>query len=142
MTTIRRFEDLHIWQAARGLVKIIYLYTTQGEFQRDFALRDQIRRAVISIMSNIAEGFGSGSDAEFIRFLGYARRSLSETQSQLYIALDLSYITKDDFDITYQKANTAEKQINAFITYLTKSKSPKTLKEESLSYDLSDQSDY
>jgi len=142
MTTIRRFEDLHIWQAARELVQIVYRHTTQGGFERDFALRDQIRRAVISIMSNIAEGFSAGSDAEFIRFLGCARRSLSETHSQLYIALDLSYITKDDFDITYQKANTAEKQINAFITYFTKSKSPKTLKEESPSYDLSGQSDY
>jgi four helix bundle protein len=149
MTTIRRFEDLHIWQAARELVQIVYRHTTQGGFERDFALRDQIRRAVISIMSNIAEGFGAGSDAEFLRFLGYARRSLSETQSQLYIALDLGYITKNDFDITYQKANTAEKQINAFIAYLAKSKSPKTLKEEPPSYkstgdlsDLSDQSDH
>jgi four helix bundle protein len=110
MSTIRGFEDLHIWQAARELVQIVYQYTTQGGFERDFALRDQIRRAVISNMSNIAEGFSAGSDAEFIRFLGYARRSLSETQSQLYIALDLRYITKNDFDIAYQKANTAEKK--------------------------------
>lgn len=67
MSTIRRFEDLHIWQAARELVQIVYQYTTQGGFERDFALREQIRRAVISIMSNIAEGFSAGSDAEFIR---------------------------------------------------------------------------
>ena len=87
MATFKRFEEMHAWQSARDLVKLIYGATKQPDFSRDFTLRDQIRRAAISVMSNIAEGFGSGSGAEFIRFLGYARRSVSEMQSQLYAAL-------------------------------------------------------
>ncbi len=138
MVTIRKFEDLHIWQASRELVKIVYEHTNKGAFQKDFPLRDQIRRAIISIMSNIAEGFGAGSDAEFLRFLGYARRSLSETQSQLYIALDLGYITQNDFDITYQKTNSTEKQINAFVAYLAKSKSSRNIGEDSGMYEIDD----
>lgn len=136
MPTIRRFEDLNVWQSARELVKIVYNFTNQGVFQKDFALRDQIRRAVISVMSNVAEGFGAGSDAEFVRFLGYSRRSLCETQSQLYMALDLEYISKKDFDIVYQKTVLAEKQINAFIGYLTKYKSVRIVREESAPYEI------
>jgi len=143
MPTIRRFEDLNVWQSARELVKIVYGYTNQGAFQKDFALRDQIRRAVVSVMSNIAEGFGAGSDAEFVRFLGYSRRSLCETQSQLYIALDLEYISKKDFDSVYQKTNVAEKQINAFIGYLVKYKTVRIVREESAPYEINidDQTD-
>ena len=92
MATFKRFEEMHSWQSARDLVKLVYEVTKQSGFNRDFALRDQIRRAVISVMSNIAEGFGTGTDADFVRFLGYARRSTSETQSQLYAALDQGYI--------------------------------------------------
>ncbi|MBL8098252.1 MAG: four helix bundle protein [Anaerolineales bacterium] len=136
MPTIRRFEDLNVWQSSRELVKIVYGYTNQGAFQKDFALRDQIRRSVVSVMSNIAEGFGAGSDAEFIRFLGYARRSLCETQSQLYIALDLEYISKKDFDSVYQKTNVTEKQINAFIGYLAKYKTVRIVREESAPYEI------
>lgn len=82
MATFKRFEEMHAWQSARELVKLIYEATKQNAFSRDFALRYQIRRAAISVMSKIAEGFGSGSDAEFVRFLGYARRSVSEAQSK------------------------------------------------------------
>lgn len=136
MPTIRRFEDLNVWQSARELVKIVYGYTNQGAFQKDFALRDQIRRAVVSVMSNIAEGFGAGSDAEFVRFLGYSRRSLNETQSQLYIALDLEYILKKDFENVYQKTVLTEKQINAFIGYLAKYKTVRIVREESAPYEI------
>lgn len=138
MTTIRKFEDLHIWQASRELVKIVYEHTNKGAFQKDFALRDQIRRAIISVMSNIAEGFGAGSDAEFLRFLGYARRSLAETQSQLYIALDLEYISKEDFDTTFQKANSTERQINAFVAYLAKTRSSRNIREDTGVYEIDD----
>ncbi len=96
MATFKRFEEMHAWQSARDLVKLVYTATKQADFSRDFALRDQIRRAAISVMSNIAEGFGTGTDADFIRFLGYARRSASETQSQLYAALDQNYISSED----------------------------------------------
>src|SRR3990172_5143581 len=99
---------MHAWSSARELVQMVYEVTRQSRFNRDFALRDQIRRAVISVMSNIAEGFGTGSDADFVRFLGYARRSASETQSQLYSALDQYYISSEKFDETYAKAKNSQ----------------------------------
>ena len=134
MATFKCFEEMHAWGSARDLVKLIYDATKQPDFSRDFALRDQVRRAAISVMSNIAEGFGSGTDAEFIRFLGYARRSVSETQSQLYAALDQDYITSEQFDGIYSKANTTERQINALIGYLVRSKKEKVIKEENAPY--------
>jgi len=130
MTTIQKFEDLRSWKSARELVKMIYEITNDGAFHRDFGLRDQICRAAVSVMSNIAEGFGSGSDSEFIRFLGYSRRSISETQSQLYIALDVNYLAQEQFEAIYSKANETERQVNAFIGYLSKSKRSKIRDEE------------
>ncbi len=136
MATFKRFEEMHAWQSARELVKLVYRATKQPDFNQDFALRDQIWRAAISVMSNIAEGFGSGSDAEFVRFLGYARRSASETQSQLYVALDQNYISSETFDELYAKANITERQINALIGYLARSKQKRTVKEEIAPYSL------
>ena len=121
MATIRRFEDLRAWQKARELTKAIYKISSQGEFARDFTLRDQVRRAAGSIMHNIAEGFDSGYDNEFVRFLRLARRSATEVQSELYIALDMNYIDNPTFERLYREANDCKKDINAFITYLTKS---------------------
>lgn len=123
---------------------MIYEVTNGPQFSRDFALRDQIRRAVVSVMSNIAEGFNAGSDSEFIRFLGFSRRSISETQSQSYIALDQKYINRDLFDDIYAKANQTEKQVIALISYLDRSR--RGLKEDQGIYsadlqDLSDPSD-
>ncbi len=140
MTTIQKFEELRSWQSARELVKMVYEITNAGAFQKDFGLRDQIRRAAVSVMSNIAEGFGSGSDAEFIRFLAYSRRSISETQSQLYIALDIKYILQEQFDETYKKANETERQVNAFISYLAKSKK-QSVREDSAPYAVESQDD-
>ncbi len=134
MATFKRFEEMHAWQSARDLVKLIYDTTKQSDFKHDFALRDQIRRAAISVMSNIAEGFGTGTDAEFIRFLGYARRSASETQSQLYVAFDQDYISSEKFDEIYSKANMTERQINALIGYLARSKNQKMVREETGQY--------
>ena len=136
MTTIKRFEELRVWKSSRELVKTVYKLSNQGHFQKDFGLRDQIRRAVISVMSNIAEGFGAGSDAEFVRFLGYSRRSLSEVLSQLYAALDLQYISQSDFDSVYKMGIETEKQLNAFISYLTRSKSTKNLRDDSPPYSI------
>ena len=133
MATFKRFEEMHAWQSARDLVKLVYAVTKQPDFNRDFALRDQIRRAVISVMSNSAEGFGTGSDADFVRFLGYARRSASEVQPQLYAALDQQYISSEQFDEIYAKANITERQINALIGYLARSRD-KTMKEDSAPY--------
>jgi four helix bundle protein len=96
MTTIKNFEDLIAWQKARELAGIVYKLTRQDKFSCDFGLRDQIQRAASSVMHNIAEGFESGSDPEFVRFLKMARRSAGEVQSELYLALDISYITEED----------------------------------------------
>jgi four helix bundle protein len=119
---------------------MIYETTSESPFNRDFGLRDQIRRAAVSVMSNIAEGFNAGSDAEFMRFLSFSRRSISETQSQTYIALDQKYINQDAFNSIYNKANEIEKQINALIGYLHKSKSRHSTHEDQPIYslDLSD----
>ena len=121
---IERFEDVQGWQKARELTRMVYRVTGQGAFVRDFGLRDQIRRAAGSVMANIAEGFDAGSDAEFIRFLRYARRSASEVQSHLYIALDQSYVTQAQFDEMYETAAETKRLIGGFIRYLSSSPKP------------------
>src|SRR5216684_5101332 len=98
MATLERFEDLDAWKKARELTKSVYQVTSAGEFARDFGLRDQIRRASVSIISNIAEGFDRDGNAEFVQFLSVAKGSASEVKAQLYIALDLTYITSKEFD--------------------------------------------
>ena len=119
---IEKFEDIRAWQQARELSNLVYDLTEQGKFAKDFRLRDQIQGAAGSIMHNIAEGFDDGSDVEFIRFLKYARRSASEVQSEIYLALDRKYVSSEDFQKVYEMATTAKKSINAFIAYLRKSK--------------------
>jgi four helix bundle protein len=118
---IERFEDIQGWQKARELTRMVYEVTKKDAFARDRWLRDQIRGATGSVMANIAEGFDAGSDTEFIRFLRYARRSASEVQSHLYIALDQGYITQGHFDAIYQTASEARRLIGGFIRYLEKS---------------------
>lgn len=136
MGTVKQFEDLNVWKAARQLVNLIYQNTQRESFSRDFALRDQIRKAAISVMSNVAEGLDSGYDAEFIRFLGYSFRSVSEVQSQLYTALDQQYITEAEFAISYQKAIDVRKQVRSLIKYLATSKrSGRQIREGSIPYD-------
>lgn len=93
---IEKFEDIKGWQQARILVKMVYQLTDEGKFARDFGLRDQIRRAAVSVMANIAEGFDCDSTIEFARFLGIARRSAVEVQPLLYAALDVGYITPEE----------------------------------------------
>jgi four helix bundle protein len=126
MATIRRFEDLKSWQKARQLANAIYDLTEQPRFAKDYKLRDQIRGAGGSVMHNIAEGFDSGTNPEFIRFLKLARRSASETQSELYLALDRKYITLDQLNGAYNFATEAKKLINALIAYLRRHKPPST----------------
>lgn len=115
---IERFEDLEIWQLARKLVQSIYKLTSQSKFSRDFSLVNQIQRSTISIMSNIAEGFERKSKKEFIQFLYTAKGSCGELRSQLYIALDLTYISKNDFDENYRIAEQISKSLAGFIKYL------------------------
>ncbi len=121
MASIERFEDIEAWKKARELTREIYRITNQGAFVKDFGLCDQIRRAAVSIMSNIAEGFGRGGNREFIQFLSTAKGSASEVEAQLYVALDAEYITKDQFQQLYGLAQSSGKMIGGFIRYLQKS---------------------
>lgn len=120
--TIEKFEDVRAWQQARELANLVYDLTEQEKFRKDFRLRDQIQGAAGSIMHNIAEGFDDGSDAEFIHFLKYSRRSASEVQSQIYLAFDRKYVSQEEFQKVYDKATSTKKSVNAFIAYLRKSK--------------------
>src|ERR1041385_5288043 len=96
---ISTFQDLIAWQKARLLTASIYRVTSKGEFARDFGLKDQIRRAAVSVMSNIAEGFERGRPAEFHQFLSIAKGSCAELRSQLFVALDADYLRSSDFNI-------------------------------------------
>ena len=104
MALIRKFEDILAWQEARKLVGNIYRLTNSGALAKDYGLHDQIQRAAVSAMTNIAEGFDCESKVEFARFLGIARRSAVEVQSLLYAALDIGYINQQAFQSEYQQA--------------------------------------
>jgi four helix bundle protein len=97
MATFKRLEDIQAWQKARAVTRMIYEITADGHFAKDFGLRDQTRRASVSIMANIAEGFGRRFDKEFANFLNMAHGSISEVQSHFYVALDLNYIEQTSF---------------------------------------------
>lgn len=105
MATFKRFEDIKAWQKARRLTSKIYGITVSERFARDFGLRNQIQRASVSIMANIAEGFGRHSDKDFANFLNMAHASVSEVQSHLYVALDLEYIGNGVFEELYGLLN-------------------------------------
>ena len=117
---IEKFEDIEAWKEARNLVNMVYEISGEGEFDRDFGLRDQVRRASVSIMSNIAEGFDRGSDKEFTQFLVMARASASEVKSHLYVALDRKYLNENEFKMIYEQANKVVSLIDGFIRYLKK----------------------
>jgi four helix bundle protein len=121
MTKVRRFEDLICWQKARNLANSIHSLTRHPEFSKDFRLRDQILDAAGSVMHNIAEGSDSGTDPELIRFLKIARRSGSEVQSELYLALDRKYISAGELKLAYDQADETKRLINGLINYLRKS---------------------
>ena len=121
MTSIKNFEELKAWQKARELAGCVYELTRKEKFSRDFGLRDQVQRAASSVMHNIAEGFESGSDPEFVRFLKMARRSAGEVQSQLYLALDVGYISEEDRQGAHILATEVKRLINGMMTYLRKS---------------------
>lgn len=118
MAKIERFEDIQAWQRARELNKDIYHITKDANFSKDFSLRDQIRRASVSVMANIAEGFGRRSNKEFANFLNMAHGSAAEVQCHLYIALDQTYIHRKDFEDLYDKINIVSKMIQKFMSYL------------------------
>jgi four helix bundle protein len=118
MATIRRFEDLKAWQKARVLTRAVYGITSSGQWAKDYGLRDQICRAVVSVMSNIAEGFERRGDIEFIRYLVIAKASSAQVRSQLYVALDLGYIDEATFESTKGLAEEISSVIAGLVAYL------------------------
>ncbi len=125
MAKIEKFEDLQSWQKGRQLANQIHELCEQALFAKDFRLRNQIEDAAGSVMHNIAEGFDAGSNPEFIRFLKMSRRSASEVQSELYLALDRKYISEKALRLAYGLATETKRLINGMITYLRKSSPPK-----------------
>jgi four helix bundle protein len=117
--TINRFEDLEAWQKARELTRVVYQRTTARQFSRDYGLRDQMRRAGVSIMANIAEGFSRRSNREFCQFLFIAKSSAAELQSHAYVALDQAYIEKSDFEKLYDDLDHTSRMISNLIKYLS-----------------------
>ena len=117
--TIKRFEDIDAWKEARNLVKMVYDAIKQNEkFQKDYRLVNQIQGASVSSMSNIAEGFSRRSNKEFIQYLFISKSSAAEVQSQLYVALDQNYMTKETFEKIYAQAEAVSKLDSGFIKYL------------------------
>lgn len=121
MSKIQRFEYLEAWKIARDITKEVYRITKNDSFIKDFGLRDQICRASVSIMSNIAEGFERDGNKEFINFLSIAKGSVGEVRSQLYAALDQSYISENEFKRIYDKAVENSRVISGLIKYLKQS---------------------
>ena len=133
MPTVTRFEDLEAWQRARTLCNEVYAVSNKGIFSKDFGLKDQIRRASVSILSNIAEGFERSGSREFIQFLSIAKGSAGELRSQLYVALDQGYLAQRDFLRLTSLASETGKIAAGLMRYLresaikgTKFKAPKS----------------
>ena len=121
MAKVERFEDIESWKKARELAKDIYDATRVGPFAKDFALKDQMRRAVVSILSNIAEGFERGGDKEFLQFLAIAKGSAGELRAQLYVAVDQSYLSNEKFEALSHEAVEISQLISGFMKYLKQS---------------------
>jgi four helix bundle protein len=136
MTSAKRFEELEVWQKAKELTNLVYKYSSDGVFGHDFGLRDQMRRATVSIMSNIAEGFESQTQAMFIKYLAHAKGSAGELRAQLYIARDQGYITDEKFTMILSLAETSSKQLARFIQYLESQPNVRRVREEGVTYDV------
>ncbi|HVT00638.1 MAG TPA: four helix bundle protein [Patescibacteria group bacterium] len=125
---INSFKDLEIWQLSIDVVLFVYDLTNKTVFSRDFGLRDQVRRAVVSIPSNIAEGFEISNNNDLIRFLRISKGSLGEVKTQLYISLKLKYITQAEFNEVNDRLDVLAVKIGKFISYLTNKKNDKEYK--------------
>ena len=119
---VKYFEDLEVWRLSRELTNKIYNASSDGRFAKDFGLRDQIRRAAVSIMSNIAEGYERGGNQEFIQFLSITKASCGEVRSQLYVAMDQYYVGKTKCEQLIDEFKKLSIMINNFIKYLKGSK--------------------
>ena len=133
MAKISKFEDIIAWQKALELSDLIYSHSNKDNFAKDFGLRDQMRRASVSVVSNIAEGFEREGNNQFIYFLLVAKASAGELRAQLYIARNQKYITKQEFEILNIKVLEVSKTISGFITYLRSQKKIKSVELSKLS---------
>ncbi len=120
MASFKTFEDIEAWQISRKLTKAIYDVTAQGPFARDFGLKDQVRKASVSIMSNIAEGFERNGTREFIQFLATAKGSAGEVRAQLYVALDQGYVDQSLFDDLIQLITKISRMLSGLMSYLNR----------------------
>ena len=136
MGTIRRFEEIKAWQTARELTRRIYEVSGSGVFSRDYGLRDQMRRAAVSVMSNIAEGFESGTRPLFVRYLRYAKASAGEIRAQLYVGRDAGHLKEAEFEELFDLADKCSRQLSRFITYLESQPSGRSVREASSEYEL------
>lgn len=118
MATFQSVEEIEAWKSARKLVQKIYAISNQGDFAKDYGLRDQIRRASVSIMSNIAEGYERSGNSEFVHFLSMAKGSTGEVKTQLYVALDQAYISENIFSELAALADETARKLGGLMNYL------------------------
>jgi four helix bundle protein len=120
MTKLKRFEELKCWQAARSLVKQVYTMSRTGQLAKDFDTKSQFKRAALSTMNNIAEGFGRFSETDFIRFLDYSQSSALEVQSMTYVLEDIAYVTAQQAESLREQAEQTKALTLGLILYLRK----------------------
>lgn len=118
MGKFQRFTELEVWKYSKTLASDIYRKTSEGPFNRDWSLREQMRKTAVSVPSNIAEGFERGGTGEFIQFLSIAKGSNGELITQLYIAYDIEYLSKEDYESLVQRAQMIGKMLGGFMKYL------------------------
>ena len=138
MPKVERFEDLEVWKNARKLANMVYRVTQNERFSKDFGLKDQVRRAAVSILSNIAEGFESQSQKMFVDYLGRAKALAGELRAQLYLCIDLKYTSQEEYSETNELALTCSKQLARFIQYLRTQPTSFRVNEEEVKYHVSD----
>jgi len=136
MPTITRFEDIEAWKTARELTRMVYALADQGQFTKDFGLRNQIQRAAVSVMSNIAEGFESRTQAQFLEYLGRSKASAGEVRCQLYVALDLGYLSQEQFKQVFDLADKSSCQIARFMGYLETHPQSRRVRDEGSEYEV------
>lgn len=136
MSKISQFEDLEVWQKAKKTSVAIYKLTNDQLFQKDFGLKDQIRRASVSVVSNIAEGFERNGNKEFIQFLSFAKGSAGELRAQLHIAFEIGYLNEKAFSELQSEVTSISKMLSGFIDYLKSSelRGTKYVREDAATY--------
>ena len=118
MESFKNFEEIVAWQKARILTKEIYTISNKGKFDKDFSLKDQIRRSSVSVMANIAEGYDRRGDKEFVRFLNISKGSLAEVKSHLFVAFDVNYLNEEELKGLIENIDEIGKLLNGLIKYL------------------------